>query len=88
MWWQVAEGVPVLLSTVLGDCGLVISQGCAPFHHSWLIPSLFPSSSLVLQSQPDPGSRLTPSLPACSEAGLLVGDGFLAKLFQVPPLDF
>lgn len=37
-----SRGVPVLLSTALGDCGLVTSQGCVPLSpfltHSQLVP--------------------------------------------------
>lgn len=64
------------------------------FHRSRLIPSLFPCSRSVLwsqldpSSQLDPGSQLTPLFPACSEAGLPVGEGFLQSSFRFPRWTF
>lgn len=86
MWWQ--GGSQCCSAQLWVTVGLSPHRDVPLFHHSWLIPSSFRGPSLFLQSQLDPSSQLTPSFPACSEAGLPVGDGFLAKLSQIPPLDF
>lgn len=80
----------MLLLTALFDCGSVTSLGHAPLFpflaYSLALARSFSASFDPLVPVPDP--QLAPSFPACSEAGVPVGDGFLAKLFQIPPLDF